>query len=158
MNLRKHQVGEKYQTSVAVRARSYLCSSTRPSSGMVLVAMSKRGPSSAFAIPETLLGRQSSVRQCLVSVVDHAEAVVRYIIFYTHRPSYPANTAVRKLNRFLEWRGSLVVMRLGVSDSLVNIRGSDRKNADIVVEQFVLLTEGGEKLFKDMHLDFAYDI
>ncbi|KAI0321628.1 hypothetical protein OF83DRAFT_1050880, partial [Amylostereum chailletii] len=90
-----------------------------------------------FPAVETLLGTQTAVHDCWVTVADDCGKQHRFLISCTLCPRVTVNYAIK--SRFPDlpsWNGELVVMAMGTKNRVINLRG-DNTLADAAVRTCV---------------------
>ncbi|KZS86461.1 hypothetical protein SISNIDRAFT_491937 [Sistotremastrum niveocremeum HHB9708] len=133
MVYQRRETGVKYVLSRTLTGRAYLSFQNRPSPAEVQLATSRWAPT--FPFLELLLGCDSAVRECILTVTDTDGHILRYTAFYTEDSDLSQNPSILYVDSGCSWKGSIILMRVGRSNNLVNFRRADRRNADAIIQQ-----------------------
>ena len=92
-----------------------------------------------FPAVEVLLGADSLVHDCWVTVVDGSGLSHRFLVSCTFKPGASVNYALKsRFPDLLSWPGDLLVMAMGLHNRVIGLRGDAQLAlADAAVRKYV---------------------
>ncbi|KAI0314370.1 hypothetical protein OF83DRAFT_1174814 [Amylostereum chailletii] len=131
-----------FDTLIAVRGRFFQARANAPTHAQIPTVIPKCESAHLPRFPgvEILLGTQTVVHDCWVTVNDDRSKQHRFFVSCTLRPQVTINYALR--SRFPDlppWSGELVIMAIGSKNRVVGLRGEAKiALADAAVRTFLL--------------------
>lgn len=113
----------------------YSISATRPTFIPILTRKTKH---KRFPIVEEAISGMKTQRHIhdVIITVRHGQRSCRFNIFLKNHCLLPFNPTVAALAQGRQWKGDILVMRVGeVVPGVVNMRGDDARLADFAVRQ-----------------------
>ncbi|KAI0315734.1 hypothetical protein OF83DRAFT_1173542 [Amylostereum chailletii] len=128
-------------SQIAIRARFYQARAEAPKRAQVPTIIPKHESAllPRFPAVEILLGTQTPVHDCWVTVTDERGRQHRFLVSCTFHPQVAVNYAMRaRFPDLPSWNGEAVVMAIGSRNRVVSLRGDAQLAlADAALRMFI---------------------